>query len=40
MKTEAAEIFKKLLKNGWIDRKDDALIWNALDDENVLMTEE
>lgn len=36
MKTEAADIFKKLLKNGWIDRKDDALIWNALDDENVL----
>lgn len=36
MKAEAAEIFKKLLKNGWIDRKDDALIWNALDDENVL----
>lgn len=36
MKTEAAEILKRLLKNGWIDRKDDSLIWNALDDENVL----
>lgn len=32
----SAEIFKKLLKKGWLDRRDDALIWNALDEEEVI----
>lgn len=36
MNRSSAEIFKKLLKKGWLDRRDDALIWNALDDEEVI----
>jgi hypothetical protein len=36
MKRSSAEIFKKLLKKGWLDRRDDALIWNALDEEEVI----
>ncbi len=36
MNRSSAEIFKKLLKKGWLDRRDDALIWNALDEEEVI----
>lgn len=36
MNRSSAEIFKRLLKKGWLDRRDDALIWNALDEEEVI----
>jgi hypothetical protein len=36
MNKKSAEIFKVLLKKGWIDRRDDALIWNNLDDKDVI----
>jgi hypothetical protein len=36
MNRSSAEIFKRLIKKGWLDRRDDALIWNALDEEEVI----
>lgn len=36
MKKSSSEIFKILLKKGWLDRRDDTLLWNALDEEEVI----